>query len=280
MFHALGAAIANIIATTINKHLLSKERMDVLSFGIWLFIFLFAITALTLPWIGWVDFELALSDHYLYIFLIMILIATIWNFYYYYCLQKDTLADFQLVVIVQPLLAVFLSMLLFSDERSDKVLIATIIAGVTLILSHLHRWRIENFKVTVPLFIAIVLASVETLFHKELLVVYSPAALYFTRTFIIATILFLANPGHISKVTPKNLWQTFVISFFAVLTMILSFYGYQIIGIAKTNIIMLLYPIATTIISIYILKERIKKRKVVALIIIVLCIIYAFLNGN
>ncbi|MFA4930341.1 MAG: DMT family transporter [Patescibacteria group bacterium] len=279
MFPAFGAAIAYIIATTINKHLLSKERMGVISFGIWLFIFLAAITGLTLPWLGEINWEQALSIHYTFAFAAMLLLACTWNYFYYSCLQKDTLAEFQLMTIVQPLLTIFLGMLVFPDERNEKVFIVTIVAGFILIASHLDRWRLENVNVTVPLLISIFLAAVESLYHKELLVIYSPAALYFTRTLFIAIIFFLANPSHLKKVNQKNLWQTFIIAFFAVLAMVLSFYGYQQLGLAKTNIILLLYPIGTTIISVYILKERIKKRKLVAFALIVLCIIYAFMNG-
>lgn len=280
MFYALGAAIANIIATTTNKHLLSKERMGVISFGIWLFILLALISGLSLPWLGWIDFEQAVSIHYTFMFVAMLLLACTWNYFYYNCLQKDTLAEFQLVSITQPLMTIFLSMLIFPGERSEKVFVATIVAGFILIASHMNRWKIEQFSVTITLFTVIFLASIESLYHKELLEIYSPAALYFARAFFIAIIFFLANPTDIKKVNYKNLIQTFLIALFAVVTMLLSFYGYQMIGVAKTNIILLFYPIGATIISVYLLKERIKKRKLVALAIIVLCIIYAFMNGG
>ena len=280
MFQALGAAIANVIATTVNKHLLSKEKMGVVPFGIWLFIFLAFITGLSLPFLGQVNFTEAFSIHYVFIFLTMILIASTWNYFYYTCLEKDTLAEFQLVSIVQPLLSIFLSMLVFSDERNYHVLIATIVAGIALVYSHLYRWKIENFVVTVPLFIAVVLASIESLYHKELLHVYSPASLYFFRTLLIAIVFIFASPKEIKNVTRKNLFQTFIVALFAVFTMVLTFYGYQLIGIAKTNIILLLYPITTTLISVYLLKERIKKRKIFAFVIIIICIIYAFTSNN
>ena len=276
MFYVLFSAISNIIATTVNKHLLSREKMSVATFTAWLFIFLFIITALSLPWIGWVDWEHAFTDYYVFLFLMMIFLATVWNYFYYNCLEKDNLADFQVIAIVQPLLTVALAVTVFAEERNEKVIIATLIAGITLIWSHLTRWKIDNLAITIPLFFAILLSAIESLYHKEMLQVFSPAALYFTRTAVLAVIFVILGFNTLFKVSKSNLYQTIIISFFAVLTMVLSFYGYETIGIAKTQIIMLLYPIGATLLSVYYLKERIKKRKIFALIIITACIIYAF----
>lgn len=270
------SAISNIVATTVNKHLLSIQKMNVAVFSAWLFIILFLITSLALPWLGWINLEQALTPYYLFLFMIMILIAAIWNYFYYTCLEKEHLGDFQVISIVQPLMMVVLSMLVFADERNFKVIMAAIIAGIVLVWSHLSRWKIENFRVTIPLFFAIFLAAIESLYHKELLGVYSPVALYFVRTGFIALIFVILSYQNITQLTKSNVIQTIIIAIFAVSTMVLSFYGYQTIGIAKTQIIMLLYPVGATLLSVYYLHERIKKRKIFALIIIVACIIYAF----
>ncbi len=279
MFYALGSALANIFATTINKHLLSREKMNINSFSAWLFIFLFLVTAITLPWLGWVDTEKIFSQYYVFLFLVMIFLASVWNYFFYNCLEKDSLADFQVIAIIQPLLTITLSMIVFSEERSDKVIIATLIAGAALIISHLKRWKIENFAVTIPLFFAILLSSIESLYHKELLDAFSPAALYFARTGVVAIIFISTGLNQMFKVSKSNLYQTLIIAIFAVATVVLSFYGYQTIGIARTSMIMLLYPIGATILSVYLLKERIKRRKVIALVVITACIVYAFSNG-
>jgi drug/metabolite transporter (DMT)-like permease len=276
MYYAFISAITNIVAVVVNKRLLSIDKMNVATFLGWLFIFLCLITGLSIPWIGFIDLEQAFTSYYVFIFLTMILLAAVWNYFYYTCLEKDNLSDFQLISIIQPLLTVILSMVVYDDERNLKVIIAAFVAGLALLLSHLFRWKIENYAITIPLFLTIILSSIESLYHKELLEVYSPAALYFTRTFFIAIIFGIIGAKTFFKVSQNNLKTTFTIAFFAVIAMVASFYGYQTIGLAKTQIIMLLFPIGSTILSVYYLKERIKKRKIVALIIIIGCIIYAF----
>ena len=280
MIFALFSALSNIVATTINKFLLSRDKMPILSFSIWLFIFLAGLTAITLPWIGWVDFEKLISMPYIFYFVVMIGLAAVWNYFYYTCLEKESLSDFQLIAVIQPLLTIFLSMLVFADERGYKIMIATVVAGVVLIASHLNRWKIDNPILTIPLLVAVLLSAIENLYLKEMLDITSPATLYFLRTFFVAIIFLGVSPAALRLSQPKHLYKTIIVAFFAVLTMILSFYGYQTIGVAKTNIIFLLYPIGTTILSVYLLKERIKKRKLIAFIVIVLCIIYVFVNGS
>jgi drug/metabolite transporter (DMT)-like permease len=276
MFYALGAAIANIIATTTNKQLLSREKMNVSAFSAWIFIFLFLLSGILLPSLGFINLEYAFSVYYLFLFLVMILLASVWNYFFYNCLEKDSLVDFQVISVVQPLLTIALSMIVFSEERSEKIIIASIISGIALYLSHQSRWRIENFKVTIPLFFAILLAAIESLYHKELLAVYSPVTLYFVRTGFLALIFTIAGIREITHIKSIQLWKTIYIAIFAVATMILSFYGYQTVGIAQTQIIMLLYPIGATILSYYLFKEHIQKRKIIALAVIILCVIYTF----
>ncbi len=277
MFYALGSALANVIATTVNKHLLSREKMHVLSFMIWLFIFLCLTTSFTLPWLGGVNWELFWNWESILAFVCMISLAAIWNYFYYACLQKESLTDFQLISITQPLFTIFLSLLLIPDERNDKIIIAALVAAPTLFISHVHRWRIDNFSITVPLLLSIILASIESLFINQLLNVFSPASLYFIRTGFVAFIFYFSFRNKFKLATKKNLWQTWVIALFAVLTMVLSYYSFKYIGVAKTSLIGLLYPILTTIISVYLLKERIKKKKLFAFVVIICCLAYVFL---
>jgi len=276
MFYAFCAAIANIVATTANKKLLSRDRMDVKAFSAWLFIFLFILSGIISFFFGDINLEYAFSAYYLFLFLVMILLAAVWNYYYYTCLESDTLSDFQLIAISQPLLTIIFSMIVYSEERSEKVIIASLVAAAALFLSHQSRWRIEKISITIPLFFSIMLAAIESLYHKELLHVYSPAVLYFVRTFFLAFIFSIVGLKEMSNISSANFWRTVYVAIFAVSTMILSFYGYQLIGIAKTQMILLLYPIGTTILSYYLFKERLEKRKIIALLVIISCIIYSF----
>lgn len=276
MFFAFLSALTNIVAVVVNKRLLTNDKMNVAAFSGWLFVFLCLLTSITLPWLGWVNLEQAFSNYYLFLFLIMILLASVWNYFYYICLEKDNLSDFQVISIMQPLLTVVLSMLVYDDERNFKVIIATLVAGLALFLSHVFRWKIENYAITIPLFMTVILSAIESLFHKELLHIYSPAAFYFIRTFFVAIIFVAVGAKYMNKVNRSNLFSTIVIAFFAVIAMVASFYGYQTIGLAKTQIIMLLFPIGSTLLSVYYLKERIKKRKIMALLVIIGCILYAF----
>lgn len=276
MLFALFSALANVFATTISKLVLTKQKLSVMSFQIWTFFWLALLTAGLLPFLGVGHIQSLWQMPHLFYLVVMIVLAVIWNYFTYACLQKKELAEFQLITVMQPLITILLSMIIFSDERNERVLIATVIAGISLILSHFERWRLESPRLTIPLLLGIILSSVENLYIKELLSVINPATLYFVRTAFVALIFFLAAPAAIRQINRQQLWSTVMIGAFAVATMVLSFYGYQVIGVAKTNIIFLLSPITLTLVSVYLLKERIKKRKIVAFIIIILCILYVF----
>lgn len=208
MLFALFSALSNIVATTINKFLLSRDKMHVLSFSLWLFIFLALITALTLPWIGYVDWEALISLPYLFYFLVMIALAAIWNYFYYTCLQRESLSDFQLIAVIQPILTIFLSLLIFSDERGEKIIIATLIAGTVLVASHINRWQIDTPQLTIPLLAAVFLSAVENLFIKEMLEIMSPASLYFLRTLFVAIVFLGASPIALKIPRPNHLIKT------------------------------------------------------------------------
>lgn len=273
MWTAFTSAFSSVIAILLNKRLLSKDKMDATAFSIWLFLLLCLITSLTLPWLGEVNWGFAFHWQYLTLFMVMILLGAVWNRLYYDCMGKESMIELQLMTIFQPLLTIVLAMAIFPEERTWKLALASIISGLALIFSHFDRWKMEVSQVTIKLMAAIFLAAIEVIYVKELLTVYSPAALYFGRTLLIFLVLFLADFRSFNKISLKEYWKTLLIAVLAVTSMVLSYYAYDIIGVTQTTLILLIYPILTTIISVWLLGERIKKRKVIAMIIIIACII-------
>jgi drug/metabolite transporter (DMT)-like permease len=130
------------------------------------------------------------------------------------------------------------------------------------------------------------LYPLEAVLVKELLFLYSPLALYMVRTlgiFIVLFIWYLFLAPYIKgepRLTFSN-WQAknyklcFVIALLAVLQMVFTYYGYKHFGVVFTTIVLTLGPILTYIADVIILKERLKKRIVLAAIVILACVAYA-----
>lgn len=269
MWTAFASAFSSVIAILLNKKLLSKDKMDATTFSIWLFLLLCLVTSMTLPWLGNVNWAMIWHWHYVILFMVMILIGTMWNKLYYECMGRESMLELQLMTVFQPLLTIALAMFIFPEERTWKLILASIVSGAALIVSHHERWKIGLSDVTIKLAAAIFLAAIEVIYVKELLNIYSPAALYFVRTLLIFSVLFLADWKKFNKINLREYGKTLVIAILAVCSMVLSYYAYELIGVTQTTLILLLYPILTTIISVWLLGERIKKRKILAMIIVI-----------
>lgn len=269
------AAIFNAASTILDKVALSRHRTDVHNFIIAIFVFLSLFTALTLPWLGAINTSRAFSILGIFYFILLIFFAFVWNAIYYRAQQHETVQEFEIIVMMQPLFVSLMAAVIFADERNWHILIAAFIASLSLIACHLRRDHLSFNRYTSLLLLAVLFIAAETQVRKVLLDWYQPASLYFLRTGVL-TILFILIWRPVKFTIPKKAWPHIVISgLLGSAMMILTFYGYQNLGIVLTTLILMLGPILTYLIDFLILKEKLRPRILIAAAVILGCILYA-----
>lgn len=270
------AAIFAASGLVFDKIILSRQKVNWRNFEVGIFLFLFLITLVLVPILGYVS-SFAWTKFYLSIFAAEIFVAVIYNIYLYRGVQHENVNEFELIIMLTPLMTILLAGAFFESERNFHIFIAGIIAALALIYAHLQRKHFEFNQYSVGLLLYTILASAEALLVKELVQVWSPVALYAARCFFIFLIFLIFLQPPLKQLSKKNWLSIFGVSFLGVGQMVLSFYGYRDLGIVYTTLVLILVPILVFAASYFIFKEPVKKRIIVSAMIILACIIYATL---
>ncbi|MCX6807120.1 MAG: DMT family transporter [Candidatus Berkelbacteria bacterium] len=284
MFYAIIAAISLAASTIMDKIVLSYQRIGHRQFIILLFLFLFILTAIIYPFWGHID-RLAFDFHYLFLLFLVIIIASIYNVLFYHAIEKEKVSEIELIVMLTPLSTIIIASIFLQVERNWNVFLAGIIASSALIFSHLRRYHLTFDAFQRGLLIYLMLYGFEAVLVKNLLFLYSPVALYLVRTLgvlVVLSIWFLFIAPRLvdepkvsfTKINKKNYISVFLIAFLGVISMVLTYYSYAYFGVIFTTTILTLWPILTYLGSMFILKEHIKKRIILAAAIILCSIIY------
>lgn len=271
------AALANGLGTVVDKIALSKRRIPLRQFIPFVFLYLFFFTALVTPFLGSVNFDLLLSPQFLFLFLVMILLAITWNIFYYESLEKEELYEFETIIILTPLVTIILSWLFFPETWDMRVGWAALIAAIALVASHWEKHHIRLSHYSLNLMVAVVLMATEDIIITELLRdrVFSPVGLYVIRTFILFSFFFAYYRPNVAAMNRKNLNIIGLSGLLGATFMVLKFYGYRNLGIPYTALITVAAPMAIYIASAYTLRERMKLKVVLSAAVIALAIIYA-----
>lgn len=278
MFAAILAAVSGIGNILIDKALLTGQKMKISNYLPLLFLFLFLIVLVTLPWTGAVNMLLATSQQYIFYFILMIMLAIIWNVFYYQGLQKHKLIEFEMIMLLTPLVTVLMATLFFPEEYSRPVFLAAIIGSLILFLSHLRKHHFQFDKYGINLLLAVVLISMETMVQNELLRIYSPALLYALRTAFLAGFFVLYFRPKMHEVSNQQFNIVFLTAILGVITMVSRFYGFQMIGVTFTTLVLLLVPVVTSWVDAKLNKSPIRHRTLVAFTAIIICVIYALIG--
>lgn len=273
------AALSQAAGIIVDKIILTRRRMEIHVFIPVLFLFLFLVTAILMPFLGSINFDF-FKPYYLLIFGGMITSALIWNVFYYKGVQVEKVQNFQLIILLQPLLTIILAAFLLEKTINLNVLIASIIASVALIFSQIEKKHLEINRSEWGIILAVIFISIEIILQKIMLEVFSPAALYFVRTGIIFLFFIFYYHPRFSQVSNINTGLILLTSFLGVTQMVTKFYGFQEFGVIYTSLVLILSPILVYIISIIGLHERLKARIIVSALVILLCIIYVTVLGK
>jgi len=264
--------------TVFEKYFYNKRRNKYKIFVpmVFILVFLFLIVFFV-PFLDHSIKEDAFTTIPLIFFFTMISIASVRNMLYYSSLQKEGLGDIEPFIVFAPLATIVLAGIVYPDERRHPIiLVLALIASLALVFSHIRKRHLKFNKALLPMFGVIILTAIENIITKELLLNFSPIALYTIRCFFISLLLVIFVRPKLKELTRGDIKNLSVISFFWVLVMIFYYYAYQKVGIVYTELIGSLAPVLILIGSYLFLKDKsITKRNVVALIIIIACVIAA-----
>jgi len=257
-----------------NKFIFCKYRVPVYRFIPLLFVWLALITAVFLRRWGTVDLGLIQDVRIIFIFVLMIAVAISWNLLYYKGIQKEDLHEFELIMLFSPLATIVLASIMLPSERSWSLFLPGIIASGALLVTRVRKHHLKIGMDAWKTIIAMVLLSFESILIKELLGPFSPVALYFVRTLILAIIFFVVLRPKIFQMHRSAYALTILSAIFGVMQMVLKYYGFQSLGVVETTMILVLGPFLVYIASALFFKEKLFKRDVFAATTVVLCILY------
>jgi len=276
MFYALTATLISAATLVAQKFSLSKLKINNRIFNLVVFFFL-ALTAFlwslhnqTLPT------KEFFQGTPLFLLIILVLIAFSWNALFSYALQKEEMSESELIISFSPLITIILAFLFLPEERSYLIFIPALIAGGFLIWANINHHGLDFSKQEKILFIAVLGIATEAILIKELLYFLSPEALYTLRcasALPLFAVLVAVKPDFKPNLNPIQTAFVGLIGFLATIQMVFFYHAYQILGVTQTTLISLLGPVLVFVFTPYFLKEKIKKKQWVALIVITACIV-------
>lgn len=274
MFETVIASLGYAGGVVADKFVLSKYKVPVMRFLPLQFIWLAIITGIFLSRWGGLDVSKVLHWQYILLFVLMILTAVCWNVLYSQGIQKEDLHEFELIMLLSPLMTIVFATIFLPAERNWGIFIPGLIATGALLATRFRSHHVRIGRVAWRTMVAMILMSFESILIKELLGAFSPVTLYFIRTTVIA-IIFLIMFRPKLLLMHRNAFALAILSaMFGVVQMVLKFYGFQNLGVIETTMILVLGPFLVYVASSAFFKERLYKRDVFAAMVVVLCILY------
>jgi drug/metabolite transporter (DMT)-like permease len=259
----------------LDRIVLSKRQMHLGQYIPLIFVFLFLSTFITLPWLGSVNLALAFNQQYIFYFVLMILLAIIWNIFSYQGLQKEKMVEYEMIMMLTPIVTIMMASLFFPEEFNLPIFLAGVVGSIALVASHLKDHHLQFSKYAVHLVLAVILMAMEAMVQKELLQVYSPATLYAIRTGILALFFTIYYRPNLHEVNDLDFRIVLGSGVLGAVHFVLKLYGFNEIGVTFTTLILLLVPVIVTWVDSQVNKVQIRRRTLVAFVIILACVAYA-----
>jgi len=276
LLSAFLAAITSAGNDTGLKYLLGKLKLPLKYYLPYVFVLITIISAFTLR----LDTHIApgaFSLRYIILFVLMIVVAAIWNVLIAESLQTEPLCEYELIILTAPLTTIVLAAIFLPAERNIHIFLAGIVASLALIATKIRRHHLQLSKSAKRTLWAVLFIAIETILLRKLLVVYSPMILYFARVLVIAIIFLLIYKPNANVLKYRNaMGWLFIVSLLGGTMMVLKYYALRTIGVSETTIILLLGPVLTYLPSYFYFHERRGyKRDLIGALVIVGCIIYS-----
>ncbi|MBU1083046.1 DMT family transporter [Patescibacteria group bacterium] len=239
----------------------------------WIFVWVTIFGLMFSPWLVQIE-HAAFTPHYLVLIVLMTFLAANYNYLYYYGLRNEQLANVEPFFLFNPLVTILIASLFYPDERSWQLYSAVIIAAGLLAWSHIKKHHISLGKPILAVLGFSLLFGLEAVVIKQLLVVYSPVALYLVRVITTALFIWILEKGRIPMITLKQLPYFVFLGAGALAVNSLIYTSYKLSGISDTIFVIILSPILVYALSVIFLKEKLLWKNVVASVAIVLLVVW------
>ena len=271
-------ALAEGIGITIEKKILRKHKINPKNFIVYSFL---AIILVMIPLIYffWDIQPEAFQLKNILIFVFIILVSILANFFLFYGLKRETVTEIEPIRLMQPLFIILLALMVYPAERKLSFVILALIASITLVLSHVEKHHLKFDKYIRAALLGSFLFAVELVASKAILSYYSSITFYFIRclfVFLITLVIFkptfqLSKKTEILFLISGAIW---------VFYRIILYWGYVTLGVVFTTILFILAPIFVYAFAKIFLKEKIKLKQIISSIIIIACVVAAILLEN
>ena len=267
------AAILQAGSFTLDKVILSIKRVNFKTYTGISFPLIFLITLII-----FIIFRPPLSlnlftGNLLWLLLISIGMTIVTNLIYYRALDSDYLGEIQTFDLLRNIPIIIVSGLIFTDERNFSIIIPAFIASIAIIWSHWEHHHIKIARNTLPFIVwSLFTASIGAPISKILLQSWNPISLELISSGVIAIILGTLFIKCTNKISFKTFLLLLITNISTSIAWILFYFSYQYSGIIYTILIFSIQPLLVYIASIFILKEPLNWKKIIAFIIVLLSI--------
>ena len=268
-------ALAFSSSTLFEKIVLKNKNVKITSYFVGVFLSAIIVMLPFLFFFGKIDSQ-AFSFKNLIILFFVVLLSIVANLFYFYALKWEKVTVIEPVLLLEPLFIVLLAFIFFKSERNFMILIPSLIATLTLIFSHLKKYHLQFNKFLVAGIFSSLFFAIELLISNLILDYYSPLSLYFVRGFFVFLFSALIFRPTLSKeLNKKERSLIFLTGGLWVIYRIILYFGYSNWGVIFTTLILMLAPIFVYLFAFLFLKEKLTKRNIIAMIIILACVIFA-----
>lgn len=268
------ANVAGAVDLIYNKYILAKLRVPYRAFLVVAFFFAFIFCVILFPF--WGSFNISqISSPYLWLFLLMVALALMHNFLLQRALRTENINEIELYYLLTPIATILAASALLPGEFTWKIFVSAFVGACALVLAHLRKRHLYFDKYTPLLLFYLVLVSLEAVTIKILLDVSSPVALYMLRcgfVFILFLFIFGAPNKGFSIGKLKNI---IFISILWVVYNLFTFEAYSLLGVVETTLILLVSPVLVYLFSYIFFGEHLKKRQILATLIIIGAIVFS-----
>ena len=213
------------------------------------------------------------TGFFLLLLFISILLSLITNVIFYRALKSESLAEMEVISLLNRVPVILFASLFFPEERNYLVILLAFISAFSLIWSHWERHHFHLAKRTWPFLIwTLTISPFGAILSKELLEVWNPISLQLISNGVLALIFVIAFHKNI-KTTPKKAIPLLLLTnLLTTIAWILFFFSYQKSGIIYTALIFSLQPVLVYLVSVFFLKEKHNWKKTIGFLIIIAAI--------
>lgn len=274
-------ALLEATGMIIEKKTLKKKNIDYQNYSIYSF---FAIVIVMIPFLFffWRLSPEAFQLTNLLIFFAISIFALIANLLIFYSLKRETLSEFEPIVLMQPLFTILLAFILsffisvYSNENNPLILVLALIASIALIFSHVKKHHLVYNKYLIAALLGGFFFAVELVLSKMILPYYSSWTFYFLRCLVILIIAFLIFKPSFKKIDKQSHYFTWIVSLIWIVYRAILYWGYSTLGIIYTTMVLsLLSPVLIFVFARIFLKEKVTLKHIISSVIIVICVIIA-----